>query len=268
MQDELIPASPRRLGFKAFWFGLWDSPRSLMIGLWFVGFPLVFFLPFSFIMMTAITGHQPNHARLRSAGQEAKAEVVSVETVRNVDINGVNPRRIVFRYEADGRMKQGSMDTLPTDETSDWKPGRQITIRYLGDQATIPSLQPLEFPFFFFLLLPLMFTIFGFPFLLYSIAGARKKLKIMRLGVVKRAKLLSLAPLSSLGVWFIKQRFEATYVFSGSNGKDVYGKSLTTDLVFLNEKKKGDEIEILVLAPDEQESLVLDAPTLAKLQNA
>ena len=263
----MIANPPRRLGFKAFWYGLWDSPRAMMFGLWFVFFPLLFFIPFS-LAMSKLTPHQPNHEKIRSAGQEAKAEVVSVETVRNVDINGVNPRRIVFRYEVDGRTKQYSMDTMPSEETSGWKPGHQITIRYLDDEATIPSLQPLEFPVFLFLLMSAVFSIIGLPFLLYGILGARRKLSIMRFGIVKNAQLLSLTPLSGYAGWFVKTRFEATYVFRGSNGNDAYGRSFTTDLVLLNEKKKGDEIEILVLPDNEQRSQILDAPTLAKINTA
>jgi hypothetical protein len=240
----------------------------MRFGLCVVCFSLLFFISFSLLMMSKLTPNQPNHAKIRSAGQEAKAEVVSVETVRNVDINGVNPRRIVFRYEVDGRMKQYSMDTMPSEETSDWKPGHQITIRYLGDEATIPSLQPLEFPMFLFLLMPVVFLSIGLPFLVYGIFRARRKLRVMRFGIVKKAQLLSLTPLSGYAGWFVKTRFEATYVFRGSNGNDVYGRSFTTDLVLLNEKKKGDEVEILILPDNEQRSQVLDAPTLAKVRTA
>lgn len=261
----MIAEPPRKLGFGVFWSALWDRPRSLMFGAWFTIFPLLFLIPFAIVMST-FTTHQPDHAKISASGLETNAEVVKIETVRNVEINGVNPKRIFFRYSVNGNTKQTSMDTLSIDEVSDWKSGRQITIRYLGDEATIPTLEPADFPDFIFVLMPLFFGIFGLPFLLYSIIGARNKLKIMSLGFVKKARLLSLAPINSIGMWFLKARFEATYVFQDAKGNEIFGSSLTADLILLNEKKKGDEIEILVLPTQETKSLILDTPNLRRLQ--
>ena len=265
----MISSPPRKLGFGAFWSALLDRPRALFFGAWFTIFPLVFMIPFSIIMTTA-TSNVPNRGKILSAGTETNAEVTKIEVLHNEQINGVNPRKIYFRYEADGHTNSASMETLSVEETADWKPSRQITTRYLGDAATIPSLEPADFPWIFFLLMPLLFGIFGAPFLIYCIIRARGKLKVMRLGIVKKAKLLSLAPVTSFGISssFFKTRFEANYVFQNDKGAEIFGSSLTTDLALLNEKKKGDEVEVLVLPNEEAKSVILDFPTLKRIQTA
>jgi hypothetical protein len=269
----MIIDPPRKLGLRAFWGALWDRPRSLMFGAWFTIFPLLLLIPF-YLLMSAFVSHQPNHKKISANGLETNAEVIKIATVHNVQINGTNPKRVFFRYTLNGNSKQASMDTLSIDEISDWKPGRLIAIRYLGNEATIPSLEPAYFPFFIFLLVPLLFWLIGLPSLAFCIVGAKNRLKIMKLGVVKKARLLSLAPIYSLppiysfAWWFLKTRFEATYVFQDASGNQAFGASLTTDLMLLNEKKKDDEIEILVLPTQETKSLILDAPLLRKLQSA
>jgi hypothetical protein len=259
---------PRKLGLKAFWSALCDHPRALIFGAWFTIFPMFILIPVS-IMFAATTPHSPNRAKILAAGTETNAEIVKIETIHNEEINGVNPRRISFSFEVNGHTNLASMETLSVDEISDWKPGRQIVIRYLGDEATIPSLEPADFPWVILLLMPLFFGIFGAPFLIYCVVRARNKLKVMRLGIVKKARLLSLAPVASFGMtWFFKTRFEANYVFQGEKGGDIFGSSLTTDLALLNEKKKGDEVEILVLPDQEMKSLILDFQTLRRIQAA
>ena len=134
---------------------------------------------------------------------------------------------------------------------------------------TIPSLEPADFPWIIFLLMPLFFGIFGAPFLIYCLVLARNKLKVMKLGVVKKARWLAFAPVASFGTsWFFKTRFEVNYVFQSEKGGEIFGNSLTTDLALLNEKKKGDEIEILVLPDQEMKSMIIDFPTLKRIQAA
>jgi hypothetical protein len=264
----MISNPPRKLGLGAFWFSLWDRPRAFMFGAWFTIFPIIFLIPFS-IVMSITTPHAPNRAKILASGLETNAEITLITTIHNEEINGVNPRKISFRYIVNGHTNETTMETLSVEETAGWKPGQQIVIRYLGDEATIPSLEPADIPWIIFLLMPLFFGIFGAPFLIYCIARAKNKLKVMKLGVVRKAKLLSLTPVTSFGLSssFFKTRFEATYVFNNEKGTEIFGSSLTTDLALLNEKKKGDEIEILVLPGQEAKSLIIDFPTLQKIQS-
>ena len=89
---------------------------------------------------------------------------------------------------------------------------------------------------------------------------------MLRLGRPAKGRLLALAPVQvyGCGLPFFKSRFEATYVYTDSSGKDLYGQCLTTDLSLLNEKRKGDELDILILPENERKSVLLDIPALMK----
>jgi hypothetical protein len=57
----------------------------------------------------------------------------------------------------------------------------------------------------------------------------------------------------------LKTRFEANYVYKDDAGQEVYAKSLTTDLRLLNEKKAGDEIDILAALKRTPATQIVDA---------
>ncbi len=211
------------------------------------------------------TTKEPDAVEISAKGQETTAEVTGIKTVENITINEVHPLKVTFHYEANGESRDGFMDTMSVDEVSGWKVGRSIPIRYLGEEATIPDLKPVDFPFFIFKAMIYAFCGIGFVALAYSLAGAFWKVAIMKNGVVRPGKLLAWVPVSSRFTWVIKTRFEMTYSFTGINGKETFGASLTRDLALLNEKKKGDEIQVLVLPDNLKKSLAIDGPILAKI---
>jgi hypothetical protein len=162
------------------------------------------------------------------------------------------------------------MDTLSVDEVADWKPGRQIPIRYLGDEATIPSLEPVEFPLTTFLMLPLNALAIGLPFLLYCGILARKRIGLMRNGILRPARLESLAESKPFPLFLFSRssrtRATATYSYLGTDGKQIKGTATTSDLLFMNEKTKGEEIEILIDPHQETKSILVDGTTLVGIE--
>ena len=109
----------------------------------------------------------------------------------------------------------------------------------------------------------------GLPFLLYSAAGALQKWRLYIYGQhSNKAKLISMAPIGTFFIPFVKSRFEIHYSFQNSVGQDVFGKSTISDLVLINEKKKGDEIDILYLPNDEKKSCVVDETIMLKIRQA
>jgi hypothetical protein len=154
---------------------------------------------------------------------------------------------------------------LSVETVARWRPGQEIAVRYLGDDATVPNLEPGDFPFWVFLWGPLPFVAVGVPLLWYAIAGARRQVEVLRLGVAAKARFIAFTPISSHGMRFAKVRFEVSYAYAAQGGETLTGSSLTTDLALLNEKKKGDEIDILVLPNQEKRSLLLDGPRLKKM---
>jgi hypothetical protein len=122
-----------------------------------------------------------------------------------------------------------------------------------------------------FLFIPLIFGIFGIPAFAYAIAGALRKRRILMHGGLRPAKLLAMTPVSSFGPfgggWF-KTRFETSYAFKADDGSERFGRSLTTDLSLLNDKKRGDEVEILVLPTSDRHTLILDSKARQLLDRA
>jgi 4-amino-4-deoxy-L-arabinose transferase-like glycosyltransferase len=237
----------------------------MMMGLWFTLFPLIF-IPMT-LALAATMPHQADFQKVSTQGMQSTGTVDRVETVYNMTINGVHPERVYFRYSDAGEERLTSMDTLSIEDVSGWKAGKQVSIRYLGTEAVIPAVQPVDFPLWLFYFMPFTFVIFGLPFLIYAAFGAIKRHRILKNGMEMSAVLLSLAPVSSLGFSFLmKTRFEAIYSFTGRSGQPVVGKSQTTDLLLLNEKKKGDEIAILALPGTETETQIIDAALAARLR--
>jgi hypothetical protein len=244
---------------------MWARPRSLVIGLWFTLFPMIF-IPMVFAL-SAMIPHQADFKKVSSEGQPASGVVTRVDTVYNITINDVHPKAVHFTYAVGGEDRQATMDTMSLDEVADWKSGQPVQIRYLGPDAVIPSLEPLDFPFYLFYFLPFFFAIFGLPFLVYCGIGARQKIQIMKYGVLQQATLLSMTPISSFGSlgFFLKTQFEAIYSFIGPTGQPLIGKSHTGDLLLLNEKKKGELIDILVVPNRPGWSQILDGPTSSQI---
>jgi hypothetical protein len=252
---------PRNLGFLGFWYALWGRPRSLVIGIWFTVFPLLIAIPMVFFVNTFIP-KEPDHAKIRANGRSAQGHVLRIETVYNVTINEVHPRRVFFDYQDGDKFKTASMDTMSVDLVAGWHPGQPLEVKCLDGQATVPELQPVDFPFWLFALMPFIFATIGVPFLGYAVKGALDKRGLLMFGDFRKAKLLSLCPVQGIGTFstsLLKTRFEANYVYKDDAGQEVYAKSLTTDLRLLNEKKAGDEIDILAALKRTPATQIVDA---------
>jgi hypothetical protein len=268
----MIPQPPRQLGFAARWHALRERPRSLFFGFALTLIPLLQYVVFSFLFVPLF---QNQHSQnIRAAGKAAKGEVIRIEDVPTVTVNGVHPKRIVFRYKVDGMEQDASMETVSVAEVSNWQKGRPVEIRYFDRRAEIDGLQPVAFPFPLAAMLfapYAMFFLVGLPFLAYSSIGVLRKYRLLKYGVVRPAKLFSFEAENSLFPWpppgpfrfswRATACFKATYTYTDSTGRGLSGSSPSTDLMLLNQKKKGDEIEILVLPNDERRSALLDSAT-------
>jgi hypothetical protein len=267
--NPVISDPPRKLGLGALRLAFWERPRTLLIGVVMTMAPVfqtvVFLLVFSPLL------RELDHAKIRATGKLAQGEVLRVEGVGGLTINNVEPKRVFFRYQDAGTEREGSMMTLSVSEVGQWKKGQPVTVRYVGDQATLADLEPVELPFplaLFSVMAVAMSTLIGLPFLAYGVVGARRKYLLLKHGVARQGKLVSFESLTSLASWSPSGRFLATYTYADSAGRDVFGSAPSRDLTLLNGKKKGDEIEILVLPNDEQRSTILDSSTQRVLQRA
>jgi hypothetical protein len=259
----MIADPPRQLGFDALWQAIRARPKSLAFGIMFIVIPIFQYVFFSMLFLPHFEGQDSE--RIRAACKPAPGKVILVEPGRNLTFNGVQPERVVFRYKADGVEHEASMETVSVTEVSNWQPGRAIEVRHLDGRATIIGLEPVRFPFptALMAIAPLLtFDVVGIPFLVYAVTGVRRKYGLLKHGVVLSAKLLSCETLSTIFMsWQPTARFKVVYVYADSTGRELTGSSPSTDLTLLNGKKKGDEVQILVLPADERQSMILDSPT-------
>jgi len=235
------------------------------LGLCFGVFPLVL----SFIIVSSFRSEfshgKYNANTIATEGIESTGTIVRIDTNAFATINGIHPRKVFFQYDVNGVPKIDFMDTVSVTAIADWPPGYKVTIRLLGDEATIPSLEPVEAA------LPGMLTTFqisafGFLFLIYSGTCAYQRLKILKYGEQRMARLVGLAssPLQGFlpGVFSKSKQLPSivTYSYVGKGNKNITSRSQTRDTLFLNER---DEIKILVLPDHEGSSLLLDGSTLS-----
>jgi hypothetical protein len=190
--------------------------------------------------------------------------VIRVEDFRGMPSVGVQPKEVFFRYKVEGDEREASMVTSSVDQVSQWKKGRPVDVLYLDGRAVLVEVQPAQFPFptAVFLLFALMvWLLIGVPSLTYALVGIRRKYQLLKNGVVRQGKLLSFETLSSFLSWTPTGRFRATYTYIDSAARELLDTAPSRDLTLLNQKKKGDEIDILVLPTDERRSTILDSST-------
>lgn len=82
----------------------------------------------------------PGYDETLERGEQVSGEVVRVENVENMTINGRNPRRVFYRY-GDGR--EASM-IMALDQRA--AAGEKLKVRLLGDQAYPEGIRPLAKP--------------------------------------------------------------------------------------------------------------------------
>jgi hypothetical protein len=78
--------------------------------------------------------------RVLRNGQAVKGQIISVEQNTSVEINGRNPWRIAYRFDANGRTHEGHMTTLNTP--FHLQPGQPFCVLYLPNIPTYNTLYP------------------------------------------------------------------------------------------------------------------------------
>jgi hypothetical protein len=270
----VIPDPPRKLGFDALWLAMQERPRSLLFGAVLVFAPFV--QVFVFLMMFSPYLSELKNPAIRSTGKSTQGEVIRVEDVRGFPVDGVQPKIVFFRYQADGVERERSMTTLSVDKVSRWQNGQPIPVLYNDKGAIIDGLEPAHLPFLGVLMIISVSTevLIAVALVVYAVLGIGRKYRLLKEGVSRQGKLISFEALSLflLPEMTIARRFPeltrpestgrflATYSYLDAAGREVLGSAPSRDLTLLNGKKKGDPIEILVLASNERRSTILDGP--------
>lgn len=231
---------------------------SLQFGLVFGGWILILGVVMALFSFSGQPGGK-HRSRVMSHGYNADATVTRVTADHHLSINGINPVIVSYSYLANGRRRVSSMETLSVELANTLRPGDPLAIRVLGDDSTVPQMEPASLDFLWVPLL--IFPVIGLFFIGFAVLGARKKCRLLASGVQSTAELIGMAPLSWWGwgrSFFNRPRFEISYFFSADDLSRQYGQSITKDLNLINEKRRGDKIDILVMPGRSSQSMVID----------
>jgi hypothetical protein len=253
----VIPNPPRKLGLEALQLALRERPRTLTFGAFGILIPVAQALV---LWLFSTLAHNADDARIRAGGKAAQGEILRVEDAFGPTLNNVPPKNVTFRYKADGVEHEKSV-TVNAPEVSGWKSGRPVAVLYLGDDAILTEIHPVEFPIPPGLMIAsiVCWSLAVVAILAYGLAGARRKYLVLRHGEPREGKLLSFETWNMFPSSFPSGWFRASYTYVDSAGRERLGVSRSRDLTLANHKQKGDPLEILVLPADERLSTLLDS---------
>ena len=216
---------------------------------------------FVFLLFSTVA-HDANDAKIRATGKAAQGEVLRIEDTPGLTLNNVPPKKVTFRYKADGVEHEDSV-TVNSVEVSEWKKGQPVAVLHVNGQAILADVHPVAFPIPAWLMITsiVSWLAVGISFLVYGLVGTQRKYQVLRRGVCRQGNLLSIETWNVFASSFPTGWFRATYTYVDSTGREWLGVSRTRELTLANHKRKGDPIEILVLPSDERCSTLLDSAT-------
>jgi len=239
-----------------------------ILGLVFVLSSLLILTPMLLVISRTLT--QPyeryDFAEIRRHGTPAVARITSIAPLTNVTINGENPRVISYTYPSAGGPVADQFQTLELAKLTSLKAGDTIRVNALNQQSIIPSLEPFSFPFHFFFILPGIFLLIGLPFFLIGFLPALRNYKLYQHGIAKKATVVGISTkVISTSRHSQQKAFVVSYEYAGLTQPRLLGESLTDDLLLVQEKKFGDQVDIFVSETDETNSCLV--PRLEALKN-
>ncbi len=137
--------------------------------------------------------HNADDARIRAGGKAAEGEVLRVEEdAFGPTLNNVRPKKVIFRYKADGVEHEKSV-TVNAPGSVRVESGRPVAIVDLNGEAILADIHPAEFPIPPGLIIAsiVCWSLAVKVVLAYGLAGARRKYPSCGTACSARGKLLS-----------------------------------------------------------------------------
>ena len=256
--------TPRKFPFLTSISFLFERPKALTMGVFLGIFPLLTMILSLLITSTTINYEEPDFKLISEKGIEVEGTIEKKDIVTNITINDENPIIISYLYEVNGVQKRDSIQTISLLNVRDWKVGDKVKVKHYQGDSIIPKAEPVNFYYWEFIFMPLPFSIVGFSFLGWAIAGSLKKRNLYKNGELRIGKIVSMAPMNDYGTFFPYNRFKICYAFESHKGETLYGDSISSDLAFLNEKRKGDEVSLFVSPNNERVNCVVDERIIRK----
>lgn len=216
---------------------LWERKPFSTIGINFiVSAIIVAILVFIIFFANKETYETYDYQKINKDGAATKAVIVDIEK-SDIVFNGEVVYILTYKYNANRKVITDRFKTSTSDgNTPLFKFGQEIEIKYLRNQSLIQNSKPFVFSPLYIIIILSIFLVLGIIFLLIALLPSLRDYKLYKLGTVKEAEIISLqvqANIRSNGPMVIYrsglQRIIVHYFFSGKNGKNVIGQSMTTD---------------------------------------
>jgi hypothetical protein len=256
----------RPVKFKTLFTLVRSKGPLAIIGLVFTLVSLVFVLPIVIIVSSALKTpfEEYNFKEIEKNGIEKIAKITFVKTINNVSINNEHPQLISYEYENNGQRVSDKFETLDLEKTAGFSIGKEIKILVNQNQSIIKGLEPFSFPTELFFLFPFIFLLIGIPMLLVGLLPALRTFNLYKTGLVKDAYLVALDTNAIASAFRFNQSVLVHYYFLNEFGSKVFGKSTTSDLLMLKDKKAGDIVKVFVSENDENKSCLIPGPEAMK----
>lgn len=238
------------------------------MGLAFILGPMLMLVPMLLVKSaTQRPFEKYNYEEIIRSGTPATAHITDIYLVTNVNVNGQSPRLITYQYTDGGQPRTDQFETFDTERASTLHPNDELSIKVLDGKSIIPALKPFSFPFTTLLLaIPGLFTLVGLPFLLIGLLPTLKKYRLYRYGLVRAGTVQGITAQSRIAsLASAVPGYIVSYQYAGLAQLQVFGESLTNDMLLVNSKKLNDTVQILVSPTDEKTSCLL--PRLVALKN-
>jgi len=201
------------------------------------------------VAIMALAFNASGYERVRAEGAAVQGQVKSVNTDLTTTVYNQHPMRITYEYDLDGQRMIDEMSTMDP-VVGEWEPGHQVELRVLGSDSVLVGVRPVIAPRLIWVVIALwtLPPLGGLALLVPVYGGVRKKTLLYTRGHLRQARIVAMAP---TGTWpvgpFCRARFLIHYRFTDSVGLVVSGSSLIQDLEIINDKRRGDELNILCL---------------------
>jgi hypothetical protein len=229
------------------------------IGIVFISLAIFVFIPMVFILPATLKAPYEKYdfEAITANGIEKNAEILAIDPVNNVSINGENPDLISYVFENNGQKISDKFETMDLKKITNFNEGTKIKILYYQNQTLIKGLKPFAFPVYFFYLFPVLFLLPGIPLLLIGLIPALRIFNLYKTGIIKEAYIISMSPNSGIFSRFSQPNVLVNYYYLDEFKNKVFGESTTTDFLILNDKKTEDIVKVFVSETDETKSCLI-----------
>lgn len=233
---------------------LFTESKLSLIGLILTLFAAVILYP---LISLQVSNFQTNfglhdYSVLKNNAEEFEADIIQVEYLNNITINGQHPIKTTYQFNYHGRERVDEFVSMDWYKAQEFESNKRIIIVANDDISMVKGMEPPGFAFklfYIFYIFPAIVFVVGLALLLAGFIKALKVYTIYQKGIVR----------DGIAELFIpaKKNIVVSYSYEGSAGQKIGGKSTFKSSEILNKIKMKDPIKVLVLPENELKSVMV-----------